>query len=367
MRSHVINSNDHHQRMKHKHSSLNNNGRNLIINGSSNSDDLGYELRKDPKKTMKAVINGSSDSNDFVVFDKLCKECGKGFQSLKALFGHMKCHSDKVPNTKSMISNSGRKMKKSRSRIPTVTTSTTNTASSSVSMNANHTSTSVVSDIYDEQEAEIAMCLIMLSRDEGKWDKKMKKLKKTSKFDDQNKRKFECATCNKSFHSYQALGGHKASHKKLKGCSDLKSIDKDAIKSEPMLDQHHMINGSCEKTSDDHQSPSSLNLGGSLKNTKVVGAHECSICSRIFSSGQALGGHKRSHLIAEAKLNQQNLNLIEKSDKPVHDIRGLLDLNMPPDDYVEEDEQQETMMMNTSSRDKVDDAIWGFSSKLQEG
>ncbi|KAI3762676.1 hypothetical protein L1987_53116 [Smallanthus sonchifolius] len=347
--------------MKHKHSSFNNNGGNLIINGSSNSDDSGYELRKDTKKTMKAVINGSSDLNDFVVFDKLCKECGKGFQSWKALFGHMKCHSDKVPNTKSTMANSGPKMKKSRSRTSTVTTtSTTNTAPSSVSMNANHTSTSIVSDIYDEQEAKIAMCLIVHSRDEGKLDKKMNKLKRTSEFDDQNKREFECATCNKSFHSYQVLGGHKASHKKLKGCSALKSVNKNAIKSEPMLDHHHMINGSCEKTYDDHQSPSSLNLSGSLKNTKVIGTHECSICLRIFPSGQALGGHKRSHLIVEAKLNQQNLNLIEKPDKPVLEIRGLLDLNMPPDDYVEEDEQQETMMLNTSSTEAGYNS-WGYN------
>ncbi|KAK1427226.1 hypothetical protein QVD17_15909 [Tagetes erecta] len=320
-----------------KHLSPNNNIE--VVDGSSNSNDLGYELRKDPKKTTKA--------NDFVVFDKLCKECGKGFQSWKALFGHMKCHSNKVSNTKSVVTNqeswisrpedSGMKMcqmKKSRSR-----NEVTKTDSSSISVNANHTSTSVVSDLYDEKEAEIAMCLIMLSRDVGKCDKKMKKVTKANddqdEMDDQNKRKFECSACNKSFHSYQALGGHKASHKKLKGCFD-------AITSEPMLEHDHMYNGCCEKPYDDHQSPSSFNLVGSLKNTKVEGAHECSICLRIFSSGQALGGHKRSHLIAEAKLNQQNLNLIEKFDKPVHEIRGLFDLNMPPDDLVEE-EQQETL------------------------
>ncbi|KAG9152661.1 hypothetical protein Leryth_020871 [Lithospermum erythrorhizon] len=28
----------------------------------------------------------------------ICKECGKSYQSWKALFGHMKCHSDKVSN-----------------------------------------------------------------------------------------------------------------------------------------------------------------------------------------------------------------------------------------------------------------------------
>ncbi|KAK9049005.1 hypothetical protein SSX86_032028 [Deinandra increscens subsp. villosa] len=364
MRSHVIHSTDHHEKKKKKMkvSSVDNKSGNLmsnnnteIINGSSNSSDLGYELRKDPKKTLKAVINGCLNSDDFVVLDKLCKECGKGFQSWKALFGHMKCHSDKVsktPNTSnqdSWISHNqnscANKMKKSKSRSRNGATKrcldTTTTASSSVSMNANHASTSVVSDIDDDQEAEIAMCLIMLSRDMGKWGKdiiengcEMKKIAPTESGGFE--RNFECSTCNKSFHSYQALGGHKASHKKLKGCFEPKKGYTDMIKSEPMLDQEHMINGCYEKTSDNHQSSSSFNLGHSLKNTMVEGAHECSICTRIFSSGQALGGHKRSHLIAEAKLNQQNPNLSEKFDKPVREIRSSLDLNLLP---VEEDQE----------------------------
>ncbi|KAL4559320.1 hypothetical protein LXL04_031458 [Taraxacum kok-saghyz] len=413
MRSHVINSTDHHHKMKlssvkNNHGDFMDNKNTSVINGgSSNSSDLGYELRKDPKKTLKAKDSSEPHDNCLVVLDKLCKECGKGFQSWKALFGHMKCHSEKVLNTKIAISHSGndnlgaksRQIKKSRSRngatkksivtcpttptvTPTTTTTTTTvtaTASSSVSMNANNASTSVVSDMDQEQEVEIATCLIMLSRDVGKWGKKitangykMKKLaesevgfeivarsevdfnnfEKTTinedEFDNHDKRKFECATCNKSFHSYQALGGHRASHNKLKGCFDLKNDNKTKIENEPMLYHDDIIYGCCEKTSENHQSTSSFNIGGSLKNTLVVGgAHECSICFKIFSSGQALGGHKRSHLIAEAKLNQQNPNLGEKFSKPVHEIRGFLDLNMPPE---EEEEEEETMMVDTSTR-----------------
>ncbi|PWA99091.1 zinc finger, C2H2-like protein [Artemisia annua] len=382
MRSHVISSTDHHLQNKNLNTKIE------VDNGSSNSSELGYELRKDPKKTLKAVINGSSNSNEFVVLDKLCKECGKGFQSWKALFGHMKCHSDKVSSNKtaamnkdSLISHLGnknlgvkeRKMKKSRSKkclvtcatTPAVTTTTT-TDSSSVSMNAHHASTSVVSDNDQEQEVEIAMCLIMLSRDVGKWGKniivkdcKVKKLAETEvqfdrvkkstthghDFDDQMKGKFECATCKKCFHSHQALGGHKASHyKKPKDCFDLKLDSNNTIKSDD-----HMSKGRTRKPSDNHQASSSVNLVGSSKNdTMVVGAHECSICFKSFSSGQALGGHKRSHLIAEAKLNQQNAMLIEKLEKPDQEIRCFLDLNMLPDDPLE-DEEQETVMMDTST------------------
>eukprot|EP01018_Ginkgo_biloba_P035813 Gb_01024 [translate_table: standard] len=33
---------------------------------------------------------------------------------------------------------------------------------------------------------------------------------------------YECKTCNKVFHSFQALGGHRASHNKIKGFSSSK-------------------------------------------------------------------------------------------------------------------------------------------------
>ncbi|GMH00617.1 hypothetical protein Nepgr_002456 [Nepenthes gracilis] len=72
---------------------------------------------------------------------------------------------------------------------------------------------------------------------------------------------FECKACSKVFHSHQALGGHRASHNKIKGCFAARGII----------------------------------MVGCKRKSKV---HECSICHQIFSSGQALGGHKRCHWIA---------------------------------------------------------------------
>ncbi|GJV90666.1 zinc finger protein ZAT9-like protein [Tanacetum coccineum] len=328
MRAHVISSTDHDLQNKNLDTKI------KVVNGSSNSSELGYELRKDPKKTLKAVINGSSNTNEFVVLDKLCKECGKGFQSWKALFGHMKCHSDKVSSNKtaalnkdSLISQSGNE----NLGIPL-----------SVSMNANHGFNKMSFSEIDQEQEKLAETEVQLDREK-------KSTIHRHDFDDQMKGKFECATCKKCFHSPQALGGHKASHyKKPKDCFDLK-LDNNKIKNEPMLDQDKMSKGYGEKTPDNHQASSSFNLVGSSKNnTMVVGVHECSICFKSFSSGQALGGHKRSHLIAEAKLNQQNAKLIEKLEKPDQEIRGFLDLNMLPDDPLE-DEEQETVMMDTST------------------
>ncbi|KAI3521816.1 hypothetical protein L1887_11290 [Cichorium endivia] len=425
------------QQKKHmkKLSSVNNGGKLLkndtvAIDGSSN--DLGYELRKDPKKTPKVKDSSELENNSgcLVVLDKICKECGKGFQSWKALFGHMKCHSEKVANNNNLTHDSWtsqsdnekssakkRRIKKSRSRngkikaykvtSATVTTTTITTASSSISMNgnnnnnnqisSNHASTSVVSEIEQDQESEIAMCLMMLSRDDGKWGNefessdycnssafvgltkvegkkriakgfKFKKLEETQvgvdylgrsevgfteldKITIQNeefnaeselgfgrKRKFECITCNKSFDTYQALGGHKASHKKLKGSLDPKTEGENTIENKPFFDHEYIINGFDTKPSDNHPTIKSTNLGaGSLKKSMVLGAHECSICFKIFSSGQALGGHKRSHMIAEAKLNQQtSMNPIEKENEHVREIRGFFDLNMLPESMEED-------------------------------
>lgn len=66
---------------------------------------------------------------------------------------------------------------------------------------------------------------------------------------------FKCRTCHRGFATFQALGGHTASHKRPKlGVAD--------IETEKQL---------------------------------VIKAHKCSICKQEFWTGQALGGHMRRH------------------------------------------------------------------------
>lgn len=110
-------------------------------------------------------------------------------------------------------------------------------------------------------EEDVALCLIMLSRDA--WRK--------SDDDDSSGKAFRCEKCGKVFKSSQGLGSHKASHfKKIKS----------SFRPE--------IGGGGE----DHQ------------------VHECALCFRIFKSAQALGGHKRSHLQAlKFGTNLVDLNL----------------------------------------------------------
>ncbi|XP_057956117.1 zinc finger protein ZAT11-like [Malania oleifera] len=73
---------------------------------------------------------------------------------------------------------------------------------------------------------------------------------------------FQCKTCNRRFRSFQALGGHRASHKK-----------------------HRIVAG---------------DPGQLLRSPGKPKMHECSICGLEFANGQALGGHMRRHRAAVA-------------------------------------------------------------------
>ncbi|XP_076949970.1 zinc finger protein ZAT5-like [Bidens hawaiensis] len=92
---------------------------------------------------------------------------------------------------------------------------------------------------------------------------------------------YECKTCNREFPSFQALGGHRASHKKPSKPNMLKQ-------------DLHINHGSIELSLQigSNQMDHCNNPSGSIKVAKV---HECSICGAEFGSGQALGGHMRRH------------------------------------------------------------------------
>ncbi|PIA25879.1 hypothetical protein AQUCO_10500013v1 [Aquilegia coerulea] len=95
----------------------------------------------------------------------------------------------------------------------------------------------------------------------------------------------KCTVCNKSFSSYQALGGHKASHRKL------------SVSIIPSEDHHHNQVQAAVSNSSASASTTSTTTASviSTVNQSSGRAHECSICHKSFPSGQALGGHKRRH------------------------------------------------------------------------
>lgn len=154
---------------------------------------------------------------------------------------------------------------------------------------------------------------------------------------------YECRTCNRTFSSFQALGGHRASHKKPKNNEDMR-------KPPPYIADN--INESpTEFPFRNHNSSVSLQLNNRVSFTKSSSKlHECSICGTEFNSGQALGGHMRRHRVAgggnkggnnstTAHANTTTLSLIPFS--PMTTVRAetydnksknnalCLDLNLP--------------------------------------
>ncbi|CAK7329088.1 unnamed protein product [Dovyalis caffra] len=226
-----------------------------------------------------------------------CSECGKKFWSWKALFGHMRCHPEREwrginppPNYR-------------RPTSPVQPLSPTNWE-----------------DMMTAEDHEVASCLLMLANSDGATTLETTEFgggvgaTSSHQFQDHDQvtcTRFECSSCKKVFGSHQALGGHRASHKNVKGCFAITRSD------------------GCENIVEDHGGNGDVkeNVEDNSKALMVLG-HKCSICLRVFPSGQALGGHKRCHWEKgeETSLsmnNQEGLHLLTAKE-------GCgLDLNLP--------------------------------------
>ncbi|KAG7565558.1 Zinc finger C2H2-type [Arabidopsis suecica] len=104
---------------------------------------------------------------------------------------------------------------------------------------------------------------------------------------------FECKTCNRKFDSFQALGGHRASHKKPK----------------LIVDQEQVKHRNNEND-----------------------MHKCTICDQMFGTGQALGGHMRKH--RTSIITEQSVIPSVVYSRPVlnrcNSNKKILDLNLTP-------------------------------------
>ncbi|XP_050214310.1 zinc finger protein ZAT11-like [Mercurialis annua] len=151
-------------------------------------------------------------------------------------------------------------------------------------------------DNSEIENIDMAKCLMLLSYSLG--HNKLPTKQPTSMVNDHV---FECKTCNKKFSSFQALGGHRASHKRSR----------------------LFVDGATASSDID------LAVVATVKKPKM---HECSICGVEFALGQALGGHMRRHRAAAMAKNDHHiaskLPVLRRSNSSKR-VYGL-DLNLTP-------------------------------------
>ncbi|KAL6341856.1 hypothetical protein AAG906_038101 [Vitis piasezkii] len=144
---------------------------------------------------------------------------------------------------------------------------------------------------------------------------------------------YECKTCNRTFPSFQALGGHRASHKKPKAVVE----EKKGPAATAAWDDDYYEEGQFNKISP----PLSLQIGNNkaLHSSNKSKVHECSICGSEFSSGQALGGHMRRHRSNTSTRITMSMDAgkMDSHDHHKKEPRNVLplDLNLPaPEDEL---------------------------------
>ncbi|RWW37988.1 hypothetical protein BHE74_00056825 [Ensete ventricosum] len=192
-----------------------------------------------------------------------------------------------------------------------------------------------VSSVSDASpDEDVARCLMLLSRDawskckaEGRHTNGWAEIEGEEYEEEEDgigsrsrrpRSRFQCGMCRKVFRSYQALGGHRASHKRA--------------------------GANCVPT------PTGMRIHGEDSSGTTAAHHdaklwECPYCYRVFVSGQALGGHKRSHLSSSAAATatastSRALPLLRPpspfTSAANNDTNSGIDLNLPaPDDEAE--------------------------------
>ncbi|XP_038682986.1 zinc finger protein ZAT1-like [Tripterygium wilfordii] len=313
---------------------------------------------EDPTRDWEEKLGGNAPSNRRMYAlrtnpnrfksSKICENCGKEFLSWKSFLEHGKCSSEDAESLVSSPGSDGEDgtpkrgcgwSKRKRSFRTKVGDFNSNCPSSEEEDLANclmMLSNATVDPLSAEPEESCASA----SKDEDRRNQisfiaPISCRLPIGKAKGVAKGVFECKACKKVFNSHQALGGHRASHKKVKGCFAARldhSLD-DGLADDDV--EEFFPTKSPSTLRFDHGIPSSTNpiTSSSRKKSKL---HECSICYRVFSSGQALGGHKRCHWITS---NSPDASSLPKFHHQFHDHNMEQIQEIRPNKFINNSDQ----------------------------
>ncbi|KAJ1291742.1 hypothetical protein BS78_02G339500 [Paspalum vaginatum] len=370
---------------------------------------LGYGLRENPRKTRrlsdfaKEEVEGDGDGDrggDVDGEHKACRDCGKLFSSWRSLFRHMRSHAsggrdredeedvDVDAEEEFVPEDDEAEAETVMPTEPPVAAAPAALAALSAAPRRRRRSMRVAAQPpasppvlsgFEKEQEDVALCLLMLSRDTGLWrspakeeplqsaakqtglprsgyacnsdddshsallqyggakirDRTPKGRKRSSPKQQREavapkRTRFECPGCGKVFSSYQALGGHRASHKRINtSCSAPKVAAAASTAPEPSTETETYTSSSTLSPS---ASPDSVVIGFRKSKARAVPEEadnfECTVCFRVFASEQALGEHEQSHLMA-VEDDQLNAGGADQEQHPAA-TAGFLDLNFPP-------------------------------------
>jgi hypothetical protein len=256
--------------------------------GRSSNGVVGYGLRENSRKKTRQLSDFAGEEEEDGESDgehKACRQCGKLFGSWRSLFGHMRSHASArrdrdedgvyvreefVPEETDaeeveapvlapaplVVLAAAPKRKRRTMRVAAAAPAPT------------PASPPVLSGIEKDQE-DVALCLLMLSRDTGLWSSPVKE-EPFEKENDRNNATKKDARIPKNGHAHNSC-----EDSALVQYGDAKIKSGGGV---PKLRKRSLSSQQCQ-------------AAPAPKRTR----YECPGCGKVFSSYQALGGHRASH------------------------------------------------------------------------
>ncbi|XP_038900801.1 zinc finger protein ZAT9-like [Benincasa hispida] len=338
-----------------------------------------YSLRENPKKSWKfSAPNG--ENGETLLQENQCKICGKGFDSSKALFGHMRHHSGRrkelirrckecnkeFENLKSLSSHMKshcqssvagggqsdgetlgllRRKRSRRTRCKLGGSNYPYCCSSSSSDLIEYSSSSVV-DVIEPDVEELAVCLLMLSKGVGNFGAEFSSesiggshfsgfeakspLNRTAHYEVELEERVKMEFQEVGYHYAEVeLGMPKLDDDDESGIGFCEIVRENELKSLKKGE----IEDFCVKGCD----------------VEMEGNHQCDVCLKVFGSGQALGGHKRAHLLKPSLMELEEEDDNENKDEDGDEEEDDDDEFKPWLNGDDENEQQQQVMGLVSS------------------